>query len=82
MVVMDLFYLKNLSLLLDLKIMFKTCSVVVEQLVESRRPAQNNGQDDIRCAPASILPPLAESLREIPRPSTTILCLAKSGPKL
>src|SRR5438874_4629989 len=33
MIVMDLFYLKNLSILLDLKIMLKTCTVIAAQLV-------------------------------------------------
>jgi lipopolysaccharide/colanic/teichoic acid biosynthesis glycosyltransferase len=37
MIIMDLFYLKNLSILLDLKIMFKTCAVIAAQLLESRR---------------------------------------------
>jgi len=81
MIVMDLFYLKNLSLLLDLKIMFKTCSVVAEQMVESKRPAQHNERDDTLRTPAPILPTLAESPRESPRLSTTILRLAKAAPK-
>ena len=54
MIVMDLFYLKNLSLLLDLKIMFKTCSAVAEQLIESRRPPKNNRQDDTLRTPPPI----------------------------
>ena len=81
MIVMDLFYLKNLSLLLDLKIMFKTCSVVAEQLVESKRPAQTNGHNNIRRTSAPIIPTLVQSHRATPRPST-ILRLAKSAPKL
>src|SRR4030095_13183721 len=36
MIAMDLFYLKNMSIFLDLKIMLKTCSVIAEQLFESR----------------------------------------------
>jgi len=80
MIVMDLFYLKNLSFLLDLKIMFNTCSVVAEQLVESRRPAHNKGQNDTPRTP--ILPMLEESHRESPRSPTTILRLAKSASKL
>jgi exopolysaccharide production protein ExoY len=45
MIAMDLFYLKNMSILLDLKIMLKTCSVIAEQLFESRPTAQCNRQD-------------------------------------
>ena len=45
MIAMDLFYLKNLSFLLDLKIIFKTCAVIAGQLFESRPAAQRNRQD-------------------------------------
>jgi exopolysaccharide production protein ExoY len=44
MIAMDLFYLKNMSVLLDLKIMLKTCSVIAGQILESRpavRPARH-----------------------------------------
>jgi lipopolysaccharide/colanic/teichoic acid biosynthesis glycosyltransferase len=34
---MDLFYLKNMSVLLDLKIMLKTSAVIARQLLESQR---------------------------------------------
>jgi exopolysaccharide production protein ExoY len=44
MIAMDLFYLKNMSILLDLKIMLKTCAVIAEQLFESRPAAQCNRQ--------------------------------------
>jgi exopolysaccharide production protein ExoY len=44
MIVMDLFYLKNLSVLLDLKIMLKTCAVIAGQLVESRPAGQCDRQ--------------------------------------
>jgi hypothetical protein len=37
MIMMDLFYLQNMSLLLDLKIMLKTGAVIAGQLLESRR---------------------------------------------
>src|ERR1044072_9486558 len=37
MIMMDLFYLKNLSILLDLKIIFKTGAVIAGQLLESQR---------------------------------------------
>ena len=82
MIVMDLFYLKNLSLLLDLKIIFKTCSVVVEQLLESKRPTQITSITIPVAHPRRFLPPLEQSPRENSRPSTTILRLAKSAPKL
>jgi len=39
MVRMDLCYVNNMSLLLDLKIMFKTGGAIARQLLESRRPA-------------------------------------------
>ena len=45
MIAMDLFYLKNMSILLDLKIMLKTCAVIAEQLLESRPAAQCNRQE-------------------------------------
>src|SRR6266516_614077 len=45
MITMDLFYLKNMSILLDLKIMLKTCAVIAEQLFESRRAGQCNRQE-------------------------------------
>jgi hypothetical protein len=45
MVAMDLFYLKNMSISLDLKIILRTCSVIAEQLFESRLAAQGNHQD-------------------------------------
>jgi exopolysaccharide production protein ExoY len=37
MIVMDLFYLENMSILLDLKIMLKTGAVIAGQLLESQR---------------------------------------------
>jgi exopolysaccharide production protein ExoY len=45
MIAMDLFYLKNMSILLDLKIMLKTCAVIAEQVFESRPAAQCNRQE-------------------------------------
>jgi len=82
MIVMDLFYLENLSLLLDLKIMFKTCSVVAEQLVESKLPAQNKREEDRVRTRASILPKVVESHRKNVRRPATILRLAESPPKI
>jgi lipopolysaccharide/colanic/teichoic acid biosynthesis glycosyltransferase len=45
MIAMDLFYLKNMSILLDLEIMLKTCAVIAEQVFESRPAAQCNRQE-------------------------------------
>src|SRR2546421_6037720 len=45
MIWMDLFYLKYVSILLDLKIMLKTCAVIAKQIFESRRAAQRGRQD-------------------------------------
>jgi lipopolysaccharide/colanic/teichoic acid biosynthesis glycosyltransferase len=44
MIAMDLFYLKNMSILLDLKIMLKTFAVIGEQLFESRPSGRRNRQ--------------------------------------
>jgi len=73
MIMMDLFYLKTLSLLLDLKLMLKTCTVIAGQLVESRVPAQRNGKDGTPCPAAPILPTLVEPPRKSLRSPTTIL---------
>ena len=45
MIAMDLFYFKNMSILLDLKIMLKTCRVIAEQLFESWPAGQCNRQE-------------------------------------
>ena len=42
MIVMDLFYLENMSVLLDLKIMLKTGAVIVAQLLESQTAAHTH----------------------------------------
>lgn len=82
MIVMDLFYLKNLSILLDLKIMFKTCAVIAGQLVESRLAAQHNRQDSTLYKPAPILQTFVDSARTSPRsPSMILQGLAESAPK-
>jgi lipopolysaccharide/colanic/teichoic acid biosynthesis glycosyltransferase len=44
MIAMDLFYLKNMSIWLDLKIMLKTFAVIAEQLFESLPAGQRNRQ--------------------------------------
>jgi lipopolysaccharide/colanic/teichoic acid biosynthesis glycosyltransferase len=73
MIVMDLFYLKNLSILLDLKIMLKTCAVIAAQLGESRLPTQHNRQDSAPASPAPSLQTLVGSAQKSPRSPTTIL---------
>jgi len=73
MIAMDLFYLKNLSVLLDLKIMLKTCAVITGQLVECKPLAQHKQQHNPFCSPAPILETLVESPRKSPRSPTTIL---------
>jgi len=65
MIAMDLLYLKNLSVLLDLKIILKTCDVIAEQVFESRRAAQRSRQDGGPRAPAPILQSLKESAGKI-----------------
>ena len=45
MIAMDLFYLKNMSIFLDLKIMLKTFAVIGEQLFESRPARQRHRQE-------------------------------------
>jgi lipopolysaccharide/colanic/teichoic acid biosynthesis glycosyltransferase len=62
MIEMDLFYLKKVSLLLDLKIMLKTSAAIVEQLFESRLSAQRSRQDGGLRSPAPILPSLKKSV--------------------
>ena len=82
MIMMDLFYLRNLSFLLDLKIMFKTCAVIAGQLVESRLAAQHRQQDGAPVSRAPILQNLLQTAQKSPRPPTTILQgFARSGQK-
>jgi lipopolysaccharide/colanic/teichoic acid biosynthesis glycosyltransferase len=73
MILMDLIYLKNLSILLDLKIMLKTCAVIAAQLVESRLSKSYNRQDGSPASPAPILHTLVGSAQKSPRSPTTIL---------
>ena len=81
MIVMDLFYLKNPSILLDLKIMFNTCAVIAGQLIESKRTAPPTPQKST-LSPAPILQTLVDSARKRPRSPTTLLQgLAESAPK-
>src|SRR5437867_7300175 len=54
MIRMDVFYLNNMSLLLDLKIMFKTGATIAREVLESqqaRRRVQQNQSAEIRLAP-------------------------------
>jgi lipopolysaccharide/colanic/teichoic acid biosynthesis glycosyltransferase len=72
MIVMDLFYLKNASIALDLSIMLKTCAVIAGQLLESRPAAQSSQHAAVSAQP--ILQTLVESAQKRPRsPTTTIL---------
>ena len=48
MIMMDLFYLENMSILLDLKIMLKTGAVIVGQLFESRHAAQSVAKQTVQ----------------------------------
>ncbi len=65
MIVMDLFYLKNLSILLDLKIMLKTCGVIAGQLFESRTQAKVSRQEPGPRRSASTLQRVRESTQKI-----------------
>jgi lipopolysaccharide/colanic/teichoic acid biosynthesis glycosyltransferase len=65
MIAMDLSYLKNLSIPLDLKIMLKTCAVIAGQLFESRTVAQASREDEGPRLPAPTLPSLRESARKV-----------------
>jgi lipopolysaccharide/colanic/teichoic acid biosynthesis glycosyltransferase len=66
MIAMDLFYLKNMSILLDLKIMVKTGTAIAGQLSESshapQRGRQEDGSPSLR---TTILQPLSESARKV-----------------
>jgi lipopolysaccharide/colanic/teichoic acid biosynthesis glycosyltransferase len=53
MIAMDLFYLKNVSILLDLKIMLKTGAVIAGQLFESQQAAQPSPQTAGRRPPTA-----------------------------
>ena len=64
MIAMDLFYLRNTSILLDLKIMLKTSGAIAGQLLESRLAAQRSRQDGDFRSPAPILQSLKESVRK------------------
>ena len=66
MIAMDLFYLENMSILLDLKIMLKTGTAIAGQLTESSHALQRGGQEDERPrSRTTILQTLAESAPKI-----------------
>jgi len=46
MIAMDIFYAKNMSLSLDLSIIWKTISVIIRQAVESPAPAERQYRDE------------------------------------
>jgi lipopolysaccharide/colanic/teichoic acid biosynthesis glycosyltransferase len=72
MIAMDLFYIENMSLLLDLKILFKTGVVIAEQLFESVTSRRSRRRSAAQLsAPVSQGP--AEAARKRSHPSTTIL---------
>ena len=65
MIAMDLFYLKNTSIVLDLKIMLKTGTAIAGQLFESRQAPQRGRQDGSPRSRTTILQTLAESAPKI-----------------
>jgi len=74
MIAMDLFYFHNMSLLLDLKIMLKTVGAIADQVSESHQAARRKVLEENQ--------PSAAPAPKGPRPATTILRLADSGPKI
>jgi lipopolysaccharide/colanic/teichoic acid biosynthesis glycosyltransferase len=64
MIEMDLFYLKNMSILLDLKIMLKTGAAIAGQLVESRLAAQRDRPEQGARLSEPILQSLTQSVRK------------------
>lgn len=83
MIAMDLFYLQNMSCLLDLKIMLKTVGALAGQLFESHQAARRRRQEERPRSAAPILQTLADATPKGPRSPTTILqSLAESAPKI
>jgi lipopolysaccharide/colanic/teichoic acid biosynthesis glycosyltransferase len=83
MIAMDLFYLQNMSFLLDLKIMLKTVGALAGQLFESHQAARRRRQEERPRSAAPILQISTESSRKTPCPPATILQdLAESAQKL
>ena len=77
MILMDLFYLENMSLLLDLKIMLKTGAVIAGQLLESQQTTQRNRSaangTQLAGIPTSVQPTAAQSGFESDRPTANTL---------
>jgi lipopolysaccharide/colanic/teichoic acid biosynthesis glycosyltransferase len=65
MIAMDLFYLKNMSILLDLKIMLKTGTAIAGQLFESRQAPQRSRQDGSTRSRTTTLQTLVESASKV-----------------
>ena len=65
MIAMDLFYFKNMSILLDLKIMLKTGTAIAGQLFESRQAPQRSRQDGSTRSRTTTLQTLVESASKI-----------------
>ena len=65
MIAMDLFYLKNMSIVLDLKIMLKTGTAIAGQLFESRQAPQRSRQDGSTRSRTTTLQTLVESASRI-----------------
>jgi lipopolysaccharide/colanic/teichoic acid biosynthesis glycosyltransferase len=59
MIAMDLFYLENVSILLDLKIMLKTGAVIAGQLFESQRGNRRSPTTTISKFPSVLLLPVS-----------------------
>src|SRR5438874_12061363 len=65
MIAMDLFYFKNMSILLDLKIMLKTGTAIARQLFESRQAPQRSRQDGSTRSRTTTLQTLVDSASRI-----------------
>jgi lipopolysaccharide/colanic/teichoic acid biosynthesis glycosyltransferase len=82
MIAMDLFYLHNMSFLLDLKIILKTAGAIAGQLCESHQASRSRPQEKRPRSAAPILQTLGTA-SNAPRSRTRILqSLAESTPKI
>jgi lipopolysaccharide/colanic/teichoic acid biosynthesis glycosyltransferase len=72
MIRMDLFYINNMSILLDLKIILKTVGALAGQLFEFHQAAQRRRQEERPRSAASSLQTLPEASPKGPRSPTTI----------
>jgi exopolysaccharide production protein ExoY len=83
MIEMDLFYLYNMSFLLDLKVMLKTVGAITGQLFESHQAARRTRQEERPRSAAPVLRTLTEAVPKDPRsPATILQRLAQSAPKI